>query len=523
MADNYQDGQLIFFGTCVDAEDPSMLGRIRVQPINQNIEAINNSVKGFDENSSDPNKNGPWSPLDPYIYLPLLPYFVNQVPKKGENVMLFYYNKNSQIDKNKFYMLGTFSSPSTIKHEDTASSQTRLMGGYSNSTKRLQPIKNQDGTYKEEKSKGVFVEPVDISLNGRDSADLIIKEDEVLLRAGKHKKFATGEMPVADDTRSFLQLSKYYSKTTFGEPETKTRIIQNDIPIKYLIEYDVINPENGFSAFTSTIYIYSLRTDQNAYQTLTSNFDIDTDLDLTSTTGGTKLIRVINLPIGLNLIELALRINEQLKSIITNPSSALLRPDLKLGEQYPFYFRPSRRILNLVRNFIGSGDLNASANMGLLMLLVKLSATDITPGYGLVLDAKLSPELPFNIRKDTFVPSKSTLENNSVGLLGASRLFLLSHDTTIPGKDPVDLKNSVYGIEPEAIVNQIEPNTSSMVRGEELLELMELIIRFCVTHVHPYPLLPPSSVTLDGLSTDDLLAKMQGAYQKVLNSNIRLN
>ena len=274
MADNYQDGQLIFFGTCINVKDPLMLGRIRVQPINQNIEAINNSAKGFDEKSSDPNKNGPWSPLDPYIYLPLLPYFVNQVPKEGENVMLFYYNKNSQTDNNKFYMLGTFSSPATIKHEDTASSQTLLMGGYSNSTKRLQPIKNQDGTYKEEKSKGVFVEPVDISLNGRDSADLIIKEDEVLLRAGKHKKFATGEMPVADDTRSFLQLSKYYSKTTFGEPETKTRLIQNDIPIKYLIEYDVINPENGFSAFTSTIYIYSLRTDQNAYQTLTSNFDM---------------------------------------------------------------------------------------------------------------------------------------------------------------------------------------------------------------------------------------------------------
>ena len=91
MADNYQDGQLIFFGTCVDSEDPSMLGRIRVEPINQNIEAINNSVKGFDENSSDPNKNGPWSPLDPYIYLPLLPYFVNQVPKKGEYTTLFYF------------------------------------------------------------------------------------------------------------------------------------------------------------------------------------------------------------------------------------------------------------------------------------------------------------------------------------------------------------------------------------------------------------------------------------------------
>jgi hypothetical protein len=420
-------------------------------------------------------------------------------------------------------MLGTFSSPTTIKHEDTASSQTRLMGGFSNSTKRLQPIKNQDGTYKEENSKGVFVEPVDISLNGRDSADIIIKEDELVLRAGKHKKFGTGEMPVADDTRSFLQLSKYYSKTTFGDPESKTRLIENDVPIKYLIEYDVINPENQFSAFTSTIYVYSLRTDSNVYQTLTSNFDIDTDLDLSSTTGGTKLIRIINLPIGLNLPDLSLQINERLKSIITNPSTALLQPNLKAGEQFPFYFRPTRKLLNLTRNFTGTGDLNSAANIGQLMTLVKLSATDITPGYGLVLDAKLSPELPFSVRRDTYVPSKSTLENNSVGLLGGSRLFLLSHDSTIPGKDKVDLKNSVYGIDPDAITNQIEPNTSSMVRGEELLELMELIIRFCVTHVHPYPLLPPSSVTLDGLSTDDLLAKMQEAYQKVLNSNIRLN
>ena len=45
-----------------------------------------------DPNSNDPNKNGPWSDFDPFIYLPLLPYFVNQVPKVGEKVMLFYYN-----------------------------------------------------------------------------------------------------------------------------------------------------------------------------------------------------------------------------------------------------------------------------------------------------------------------------------------------------------------------------------------------------------------------------------------------
>jgi len=62
-----------------------------------------------------------------------------------------------------------------------------------------------------------------------------------------------------------------------------------------------------------------------------------------------------------------------------------------------------------------------------------------------------------------------------------------------------------------------------MVRGEELLELLQLIVRFCITHVHPYPGMPPNPVTVDGLSSDELLSNMFNAYQKVLNSNIRLN
>jgi hypothetical protein len=521
--DNYKDGQLIFFGKCIDADDPLMLGRVRVEPIEQNIESLNSAKKGFDENSNDPNKNGPWSDLDPYIYLPFLPYFINQVPKKGESVMLFYYNKNSQTDRNKFYMLGTFSSPTTIKYEDTSSSQTRLNSGRQNSVKKLFPIKNQDGTFKQVDSKGVFVEPMDISLNGRDSADIIIKENELLLRAGKHKNFNSGEMPVANDKRSFIQLTRYNSQTTFGEPKSKTRLVKNEEPIKYLVEYDVINPDNQFSAFTGSLYIYALKTGENSSLTLTSNFDINTPIDLTGSTNGVKLIRVINFPIGLNLQELSLQINERLKGIITNPSSSLLSPNLQPNEQYPFYFRPSRRILDLTTNFTGTGNLISSANMSQLMSLVKIIATDPTTGYGLVLDYKLSSEIPFSVRKEAFVPSKSTIIDNTVGLMGATKLFLLSNESTIPGKQTIDLSNTVYGIDQEKITNEIEPNTSSSVRGEELLELMELIVRFCVTHVHPYPLLPPSSVTLDGLSTDDLLAKMQESYQKVLNSNIRLN
>ena len=269
--------------------------------------------------------------------------------------------------------------------------------------------------------------------------------------------------------------------------------------------------------------MYALRTDGRNYLTLTSNFGYNTELDLSGTTNGVSLIRMINLPIGLNLQDLSLQINQRLKEIITSPSIALLQPNLKPNEQFPFYYRPSKRLRDLTSKFISTNDLLSSGNMAQLMSLVKISSTDLTPGYSLVIDAKLSPQIPYRLQSETFVPSKANLNENKTALLGATTLYLLSNSTKIPGKEKIDLQRTVYGIPKERIVDNIEPNTSSMVRGEELLELMELIVRFCLTHVHPYPLLPPSSVTLDGLSTDELLAKMQEAYQKILNSNIRIN
>ena len=369
----------------------------------------------------------------------------------------------------------------------------------------------------------MFAEPIDISFNGRDSADIIIKENELILRAGKHKPFSSGQIPVADDGRAYVQLSKYFSKTSYGEPESETRLVKNDVPIKYLIEYDVQNPENPYSAFTANIYVYSLKTEDNAYATLAGNFDINTDINLTGSTNGVTLIRMINLPIGLNFDSLSLEINQRLKSMITNPSAMLLSSTIKIDEQYPFYFRPSKRILDITTKVSEVGDLISSYNMSRLMSLIKISNADITPGYGLVMDRKLSPYIPYKPRKEVFVPSSSELIENSAALMGANQIYLLSHDSTIPGKDKIDMSKTVYGIGQNLILDNIEPNTSSMVRGEELLELLQLIVRFCITHVHPYPLMPPSSVTLDGLSTDDLLGKMQSAYQNILNSNIRIN
>jgi hypothetical protein len=107
--------QNIFYGICVDNDDPLMLGRVRVKPTHQNEDEVKRSVDNFDENSTTPEINGPWSNIDPFIYLPLLPYFINQIPKKGEYTTLLYFNNKNQIGKNKYYLISIFSSPTTIK------------------------------------------------------------------------------------------------------------------------------------------------------------------------------------------------------------------------------------------------------------------------------------------------------------------------------------------------------------------------------------------------------------------------
>ena len=70
----------------------------------------------------------------------------------------------------------------------------------------------------------------------------------------------------------------------------------------------------------------------------------------------------------------------------------------------------------------------------------------------------------------------------------------------------------------------MEPSTSPMVRGDELMDLLQLIVEFLLTHDHPYPMLPPTPVALSSnISTQQVLTKLQEAYDKVLNKNIRIN
>ena len=197
---------------------------------------------------------------------------------------------------------------------------------------------------------------------------------------------------------------------------------------------------------------------------------------------------------------------------------------LLINNQFPFYFRPNLINSNIVRDYNEDTDVDSYANLIVIFSLVKPTEfTNIINGSGLVYDKKGKSTLPQKIVKEKFRPKQVLNQDNTVGIMGANQLYLLSHDSINPSKSKINLSNTLYGIDQTKLVDEIQPKTSSMVRGEELLELIELIVRYLTTHVHPYPGLPPVSVSQDGTRASEILTELLIATSKILNKNIRIN
>jgi hypothetical protein len=509
--------QNFFFGRCLDANDPLMLGRIRAVSTTDNYEQRIQSAVGFDQFGTF-EKNGPWSDKDPFIFLSYLPYFINQVPQENEMVMLFYFDARNRSGRNKFYMIAPYSSPTTINFEDFQSARTRLDFGRQNSSVSFPPIKNGNGEFKNPtQNKGVFVEPSDISLNGRDSADIIIKNNELILRAGKHLPFKRGQIPVANDNRAFIQLTNYDKQTVNGATKEYRRLTKENLKIKYLIEYYCLNPETQFDVFTGGVLIYEVPDNQFSSEMQVGFFGYGTNY-----TGETNLIYQKQINSVSGVTEFAKEINDILINFKDTPNLITSTPN---GQQFPFFYRPDINFRKTLTELTGNIDLIKLGNLTRIQDAVRLSTTQEIAGYGTVLNKRLDPNIPLEAVDEKVTEKITEKIDNSVGIVGANQLFFLSHKTNIEGKPPgVDLKNTIYGVGYDSVVDNLEPSTSPMVRGDELMDLLQLIVEFLLTHDHPYPMLPPTPVALSSnISTQQVLTKLQEAYDKVLNKNIRIN
>jgi hypothetical protein len=334
-----------------------------------------------------------------------------------------------------------------------------------------------------------------------------------LLRAGKVLgSIQPNTIPAANSTRAYLQLSRFANIKQLTDIVTYNEEIVKTILVKYLVEWVITNPENTLSRFSGTVYLYKLKPDRK-----TNSKELKAESDLEN-------LKSLVASYGFNALteqETIAFINNFLNTL--NSEGSFNGKKIVNESPFPFFYRPNNlTYTKLTSTPTTTQSQTIISNLSKIFNGIKLNGTVATKGYSLVY-AKNKTGEPADLKEQKV----SVFEYNSTpvtfGSMGADKLAFVSHLSRIPGKNKINFDGTLYGISNDKYTDEILPNTSSMVRGEELLELLNLIVRFLTTHTHAFPGLPPVPVTQDGTSVTSILTQMQEAVEKVLNKNIRIN
>jgi hypothetical protein len=508
-------GRVLWFGKVKDANDPLMLNRVRVDFGTKNnaaiLSAIPKTKNGKETKDGDDLKpEFKWSEIDSFCCLPLLPLFLNVTPKKDESVNVIFPHPDYKYDE-QYYVQGTFSSPLSSYRENF---NAQRMFATKNRLESPMLLKNPlNNEYYITKTKGVFIEPEDIGLMGRGTTDIVLKDRDVLLRAGKSTTIpdnSNKEINVKT-TRSFVQLSDFGQREV-PLPNLETSKLQEQVSfVKMLIEWHIINPENSHNKFTYSVSLYRLP-EKKEYNT--QNLRVDSNVDSND--------KALVFRMGFSA-EGVFDLTQKIIKFIgqCNDGEINIPPYsiTKVENQFPLFFRPSPETLSVMESPSSGVEFSNVTAIGLA-----IDYKSQKNGVGLIF-SKDKPGQQFSVIKD--IQEQKEVKNDApitYNITGADKLLFLSHESRVPSKKQITLdETTVYGIEQSYLVANVLPNTDPMVRGDELMKFMNLIVRFLASHVHPFPGMPPVPQATDGTSISDILQQLALAPDTILNQNIRIN
>lgn len=509
---------IVYYGEVVDVDDPLLLGRLRIEPKDWQIKSYKNA---------DPIKDSEkWTTKDPFVYLPLLPIFLYQVPKKGEWVNLFYSNPEYE-DRNKYYIQGGFSSINKIRSEEFNSSIVNTALGErlkkSDNIKSVNTNVNTDTTDSQRinnpQNQGLYPDVNTVALLGRYNSDILLPEGGVVLRSNKIGD--TSDInPTFNKRHSFNMIQKYETRKESSGTNVFFENNETIQKIQYLVEYNVyggLGTTGG--TFSGYVNVYKI----SPYNTVFTN-QVN-EVGYTEFTQDQKIGPIYRDDfVSKNFGTIVASINSVIKRL---NNSELVIGGSVIESPFPFVFQPEKQLFDLFSSDNGEGVVReAYLNAENFVNSVYLNETDKKRGFSLVGEKnKLG-------KNETITRTEIEIINEipepiTYGVEVSDQKFILSHLSQIPGLNKIDFQDANFSgdtyIDNDFIFNNILPNTNSMVRGEKLIDLLELIVQYLITHVHPNYNMAPDTKSLSQVTNEQLLTKIFQARTEILNENIRIN
>lgn len=494
--------KIIDIGICIDNKDPQHFGRIRYKTYYGTSGDVEKSIDYVE-----------WDDRDPFVASPFLPTNINFIPEEGQAVKIMTFDTDKDT-VNQQYIAGPFSTMHDFNGQTY--SQSIENTSYGATTKHKKKIIDKNGKFRNPKSEGSFAKHDDYGIYGKYGSDIIFTENGLQLRGGKllSKEAANPanrekllSTPLMSKKSSRIYLKKFPRKMTL-KPFEDTSINVESKTLNYIVEYSL---DSLSSPTEVSFYVYKVNKPYGtAYNT--NSFTEFTELNY-------DYLTLINLE-GSGSTPTYTTSVESIKEAYIETRGTLLSMDdggleilnslYKEKNLHPFYFRPTKEF----RERTGNIDEK-------ITYINNIKVRSVGPNNGLIW-SYTSPTPPVKNTKTTkFQPViNPNSTEQSFGAVVSDKLYFLSTDTNeteksinFDGLDKYEYNQNDY-------VERIDPNTYSLVRGENLLNLLYAIIDVLQSHRHnindPYARIdyPQHNKLMD------LFLKMEN---DLLNKSIRIN
>lgn len=506
--------KIIDIAICIDNIDPKGLGRIR--------------CVRFSDYVSEKEKAGsyePFSDTDIFVAIPFLPTNINFIPEIGQSVKILNYSTEKE-NVNQEYVAGPFT---TVHNFNDKSFTTQISDTtYGNSIKKSPDIFDSKENYLKPRSEGSIANKKDYGVYGKYGSDLIFTENGLQLRGGKllskdraneKDRKDISQYPIMAKKSSVLNLKKFSNKMEFIEEEEE-KIVSEVKNLNYLIEYELVDSSNQITIsdpYSVRFYVYKIL---KAYGDITKTNNFNENSKIPS-----SLLKLINIendntsPTHTVVLPSTgyTNVSGEIRDFIYTIHEKHLKKINSLyekGDLHPFFFRPKEEFVLISGT---TSEVEYKKN-----ILSSVNIHTVGPKSGLVFSVNgVTPPT----KSTKVVTQKIKLDKNSdeqsFSSLKSDKIYLLSTDTNKTNKSVPFEKLDKYEPTQSDYIEQIEPNTYSTVRGENLILLLEKIISVLFEHQHN--VIGPMVKRDQFQSYTELVKLIETMRNDLLNRSIRIN